>query len=232
MKPLKIVLTTMAMLLALTVHGEGKDIPARLKTEIVQLKYIELTKPLEEMINSIIDDDYSGNASYVYDKNNNSLVITATNISIEKIKRLINKIDVKGESVFVKIYLLAQSKKGDDSKNLPPFVREKLGKISVKKAKILATSTISTKTGKSVFVALKDPDYGTTFEISFFLSGKADGIGLNFFKIFKLTKEKNNIYNRWKIIESSYDVSEKDPLILGITGDNGIDYVFVITATK
>ena len=88
------------------------------------------------------------------------------------------------------------------------------------------------KTGKSVFITLKDPDYGTQFEISFILAEEGERIALYDFTVYKLQKEKGNIYNKWQIIKSSYSISPEDPLVIGISGDNKVEYIFAVTMSK
>ncbi len=217
---------------ATTLRAQNKGIPARLQTEVIKLKYITFSKPIEETIKTIVDTDYSGKAFFTFDKKNNALIVTATNVTIDRIKRFLNKFDVQGTPVNLKIYILTETTKNGDSNKLPKALTQKIKKIGVDRVKILSNAIISSKTGKSVFVSLKDPDYGTMFEISFLLSDEGEKIGLNSFKIFKLSKEKGNVYNKWQILESSYTISPEDPLIIGITGDNKVDYLFAVTMSK
>jgi len=221
-----------ALTTATSLRAQNEKIPARLQTEVIKLKYITFSKPIEETIKTIVDTDYSGKAFFTFDKKNNALIITATNITIDRIKRFLNKFDVKGVPVYLKIYILTETKNNGDNKKLPASLIQKMKKIRVNNVKIVSSAIIASKTGKSVFVSLKDPDYGTMFEISFLLSDEEEKIGLNSFKIFKLTKEKGNVYNKWQILESSYTISPEDPLIIGITGDNKVDYLFAITMSK
>ena len=230
----KILLSTLMLFLiaAINLKAQNGKIPARLQTEVIKLKYITFSKPIEETIKTIVDTDYSGKAFFTFDRKNNALIVTATNITIDKIKKFLNKFDVKGVPVYLKIYILTETKKGKDNSKLPAALMEKVKKIGVNNVKILSNAIIASKTGKSVFVSLKDPDYGTMFEISFLLSDEGEKIGLNSFKIYKLSKEKGNVYNKWQILESSYTISPKDPLIIGITGDNRVDYLFAVSISK
>ncbi|BBB32627.1 hypothetical protein TTHT_1090 [Thermotomaculum hydrothermale] len=224
--------------------SEDKEIPARLQTEVIKLRHISFTKPIEETIKTIIDTDYSGNAFFTFDKKNNAIIVTATNVTIDKIKRFINKFDVKGIPVNLKIYILTESKEKGDIKKLPKSLVNKLEKINIYGAEILANAFITSKTGKSVMVSLKDPDYGTQFQITFFLTEDGNKIGLYDFTVYKITKEKvqayykdkpipsQDVYKKWKIIQSSYSISPNDPLIIGISGDNNVDYIFAVTMIK
>ncbi len=164
-------------------------------------------------------------------KKNNAIIITATNITIDRIKKFINKFDIKGTPLVLKVYVLSELK-GKNGDSLSNPLMEKLKKLGITSVKTLSSAMITTKTGKSVFVSLKDPDSGVRFEINFFLTEEDGRIGLYDFNIYKLTKEKDNVYNRWKIIHSSYSITEKDPLVIGITGDNKVDYIFAITMTR
>ncbi len=207
---------------------QEKDIPARLQTEVIKFRNISFTKPIEETIKTIIDTDYSGKAFFTFDRKNNALIVTATNVTIDKIKKFINKFDIKGIPLSLRIYILTESKK-NEANNLPKPLTEKLKKLGIYSVKKLSNAFISTKTGKSVSVTLKDKDSGSMFEIVFFLTQEGDKIGLYDFSVSKLQKEKDNVYNRWTIIRSSYNISPNDPLVIGISGDNKVDYIFAVT---
>lgn len=212
--------------------AKDSEIPARLQTEVIKLKHISFTKPIEETIKTIIDTDYSGKAFFTYDRKNRAIIVTATNVTIDRIKKFVNKFDIKGTPLVLKVYVLSEKKGKNKENNLPEALTEKLKKLDVYSVETLSSAMISTKTGKSVFVSLKDPNYGTTFEITFFLTEEDGRIGLYDFNIYKLKKEKDNVYNRWKIIHSSYSITPQDPLVIGITGDNKVDYIFAITMNK
>ncbi|GEM_PF-2279724 len=212
--------------------SSDKDIPARLQTEVIKLRNISFTKPIEETIKTIIDTDYSGKAFFTFDSKNNAIIVTATNVTIDKIKRFLNKFDVKGTPVALKVYVLSEAKKKEGSKDLPKSLFVKLEKLGIYSVKHLATAFITSKTGKSVFVTLKDPEHGTQFEISFFLMEEGERIGLYDFVVYKILKEKGNVYNKWKIIKSSYSISPDDPLVIGISGENKVDYIFAVAMTK
>ena len=220
------------MLTSGSVFAENRDIPARLKTEVIKLRHISFTKPIDETIKTIIDADYSGKAFFTYDKKNNAIIVTATNVTIDKIKKFINKFDIKGTPLVLKVYVLSEEKGKNEGNNLPEALIKKLKKLDIHSVETLSSAMITTKTGKSVFVSLKDPNYGTTFEITFFLTEEDGRIGLYDFNIYKLTKEKDNVYNKWKIIHSSYSITPQDPLVIGITGDNKVDYIFAVTMNK
>ncbi len=226
-----ILMITLCFLALENTFAQNKSIPARLQTEVIKLRHISFTKPIEETIKTIIDTDYSGKAFFTYDKKNNAIIITATNITIDRIKKFINKFDIKGTPLVLKVYVLSELK-GKNGDKLSRPLMEKLKKLDITSVKTLSSAMITTKTGKSVFVSLKDPDSGVRFEINFFLTEEDGRIGLYDFNIYKLTKEKDNVYNRWKIIHSSYSITEKDPLVIGITGDNKVDYIFAITMTR
>ncbi len=208
---------------------QEKDIPARLQTEVIKFRNISFTKPIEETIKTIIDTDYSGKAFFTFDKKNNALIVTATNVTIDKIKKFINKFDVKGIPVSLKIYILTESKKKNNEINLPQPLKEKLKKLGIYSVEKLSTAFIASKTGKSIFITLKDKDSGSLFELKFFLTQEGDKVGLYDFKVYKLQREKGNVYNKWKIIQSSYSISPDDPLVIGISGDNKVDYIFAVT---
>ncbi len=227
-----ILLITTLVLAAGSVFAENSEIPARLQTEVIKLRHISFTKPIEETIKTIIDTDYSGKAFFTYDKKNKAIIVTATNVTIDRIKRFINKFDIKGTPLVLKVYVLSEKKGESKGNNLPEALMKKLKKLDIHSVETLSSAMITTKTGKSVFVSLKDPNYGTAFEITFFLTEEDGRIGLYDFNIYKLTKEKDNVYNKWKIIHSSYSITPQDPLVIGITGDNKVDYIFAVTMTK
>ncbi len=229
---LTIFFITTLVLTAGMVLAKDSEIPARLQTEVIKLKHISFTKPIEETIKTIIDTDYSGKAFFTYDRKNRAIIVTATNVTIDRIKKFVNKFDIKGTPLVLKVYVLSEKKGKNKENNLPEALTEKLKKLDVYSVETLSSAMISTKTGKSVFVSLKDPNYGTTFEITFFLTEEDGRIGLYDFNIYKLKKEKDNVYNRWKIIHSSYSITPQDPLVIGITGDNKVDYIFAITMNK
>lgn len=225
-------LITTFILAAGSVFAENNEIPARLQTEVIKLRHISFTKPIEETIKTIIDTDYSGKAFFTYDKKNRAIIVTATNVTIDRIKKFINKFDIKGTPLVLKVYVLTEKKGKNERNNLPKTLTEKLKKLDIYSVETLSSAMITTKTGKSVFVSLKDPNYGTAFEITFFLTEEDGRIGLYDFNIYKLTKKKDNVYNKWKIIHSSYSITPEDPLVIGITGDNKVDYIFAVTMTK
>ncbi len=207
---------------------EGK-IPARVKTEVIKLKYITVSNQIAEIIKSIVDDDYSGKATFVYDHKTNSILITATNVTIERVKRFLNKIDVKTQnSAILTVYLLKE--KNGKSDPIPPILMKKIKKLGINNVAVVSKAFVTVSNQSETSVIIKDKENGSMYKISLFANFKGISISLNPFTIWQLLPEKNNrdFLRKLLIVQSPYTITEEDPLVIGVTSDSEIDYLFGI----
>ncbi|NOZ12906.1 MAG: hypothetical protein GXO69_04565 [Acidobacteria bacterium] len=234
--------TVLTLLLLLPVVGmaqgntpkETADVPARLETKVIRLKGPVLARAYYDAVQRIVREDYSTAASVDYDNKSNVLVITATPITIQKVERLLNKVDVRPEALVFLTYILQAGTGGFDSQLNETVVKE-LKEIDIKGAKIIYKSRLQAITGKFLTASMI-PDNGPGYRLAFRPEGRRGNLLLNDFTVVKLvpTKEADGrtVYDKWTVLNTSFPVKEGKPVIVGISGRKGDSVVLAVMLLK
>ncbi|NOY22182.1 MAG: hypothetical protein GXO70_01560 [Acidobacteria bacterium] len=210
-----------------TTPKETADVPARLETKVIQLKGAKLSNAYYSAIRRIVQEDYSTAASMDYDDKSNVLVITATPITIEKIERLLNKVDVQPDTLTFLTYILQVDGGTRFDPELDSAVVKELREIDIKGAKIIYKSRLQTITGKSLSASMI-PDNGAGYRLGFRPDGRRSSLILSQFQVDKLVPTKDEsgktVYDKWNVLNTSFSVKEGKPVIIGISSkkDNGV----------
>ncbi len=213
---------------------ETVDVPARLETKVIRLKGPVLAKAYYDAVQRIVREDYSTAASVDYDSKNNVLVITATPITIQKVERLLNKVDVRPEALVFLTYILQVGTGGFDSQLNKTVVNE-LKEIDIKGAKIIYKSRLQAITG-NILSASMIPDDGPGYRLMFRPEGRRESLILNEFTVVKLvpTKEADGrtVYDKWTVLNTSFPVKEGKPVIIGISSKENDSVVLAVMLLK
>jgi len=229
------------MLLTVWVAGftqsvNNEKIDARVEVKIYQLKNTHLSNAYKLVINQLVQADYDNSKSnYAYDPQSNTLVVTATPITQRKIERFLNKIDIPAEFLSFKVYILQTTKNEGFQEGIDTEIINELKEIDVKGAKIITTAKIMTVPGKEASLT-KSPTNGNGYEILFTPTGTKDNLIVDL-TLNRLIKEKNNadnsiVYNRFKVLSSSFPISLGKPVIVGMTYEDNSSAILAIKLLK
>ncbi|MCK5879593.1 MAG: hypothetical protein KAH24_07430 [Holophagae bacterium] len=220
-----------------TTPKETADAPARLETKVIQLKGPELSSAYYNAIHRIIREDYSSAASMDYDNKSNVLVITATPITIEKVERLLNKVDVRPDTLTFLTYILQVDGANQFDPKLDGAVVKELREIDIKGAKIIYKSRLRSITGKSLSASMI-PDNGAGYRLEFRPEGRRGSLILSKFQVDKLVPAKDAsgkvVYDKWNVLNTSFPVKEGKPVIVGISSkkDDGVILAVMLLKKK
>lgn len=220
-----------------TTPKETADVPARLETKVIQLKGPRLASAYLNAIKRIVREDYSTAASIDYDQNSNVLVITATPITIEKVERLLNKVDVRPDSLTFLTYILQVDGTNQFDAGLDRAVVKELREIDIKGAKIIYKSRLKTITGKGLSASMI-PDNGAGYRLEFRPEGRRESLVLSHFSVDKLVPTKDSsgkaVYDKWNVLNTSFPVKEGKPVIVGISNkkDDGVILAVMLLKKK
>ena len=220
-----------------TIPKETADVPARLETKVIQLKGPVLSSAYQNAIQRIIQEDYSTAASVDYDQQSNVLVITATPITIEKVERLLNKVDVRPDTLTFLTYILKVDGENEFDPGLNKAVVKELREIDIKGAKIIYKSRLRSISGKSLSASMI-PDNGAGYRLQFRPEGRREGLVLSQFQVHKLVPAKDAsgkvVYDKWNVLNTSFPVKEGKPVIVGISTkkDDGVILAVMLLKKK
>ncbi len=214
---------------------ETADVPARLETKVIQLKGPVLSAAYYNAIQRIVREDYSTSASVDYDQQSNVLVVTATPITIQKVERLLNKVDVRPDSLTFLTYILKVDGKIPFDPELNSAVVKELREIDVKGAKILYKSRLQAITGKYLSTSMI-PDNGAGYRLGFRPDGRRENLVLNEFTVDKLVPARDTsgkvVYDKWNVLGTSFPVKEGKPVIIGISSKKDAGVVLAVMLLK
>ncbi|PJB81412.1 MAG: hypothetical protein CO090_03270 [Acidobacteria bacterium CG_4_9_14_3_um_filter_49_7] len=220
-----------------TTPKETADVPARLDTKVIKLKGPELSNAYYSAIRRIVREDYSTAASIDYDQMSNVLVITATPITIEKVERLLNKVDVRPDSLTFLTYILQVDGTKQFDAGLDKTVVKELKEIDINGAKIIYKSRLKTISGKSLSASMI-PDNSAGYRLGFRPDGRRGSLVLNHFQVEKLIPAKDAsgkiFYDKWSVLDTSFPVKEGKPVIVGISNkkDDGVVLAVMLLKKK
>lgn len=218
-----------------TTPKETADMPARLETKVIQLKGPRLADAYLSAIMRIIEEDYSTAASVDYDQQSNVLVIIATPITIVKVERLLNKVDVRPDTLTFLTYILNVDGTNQFDPKLNKAVVKELREIDIKGAEIIYKSRLKSITGKSLSASMI-PDNGAGYRLGFRPEGRREGLVLNQFKVDKLIPARDAsgkvVYDKWNVLNTSLPVKEGKPVIVGISSKKGDGVILAVMLLK
>lgn len=234
---MKNVIIVLFLMAGLTAFGQGAtaeqspDIPARLEVKVFQLKGGGLSQPYLNSIHMIVQEDYSPRANVQYDREKRVLVVSATPITLEKVERFLNKVDVPSERLSFMVLILKVNGSGFDDRLDRDVVKE-LKEIQLSGADILHRARLETVPGQDVSVSMA-PDGGDGYQIGFRPDGRRDNLQLSDFMVFRLVRSADAgnkpVYDQWKVLQTALAIDEKTPVVIGISGK---DKNSVILAVK
>ncbi len=235
--------TVLLMVLLVSVIGmaqgraakEDADVPARLETKVIQLKGQVLSQAYFRAIQRIVQEDYSTAASVEYDDKSNVLVITATPITIKKVERLVNKVDVRPDLLTFLTYILKVDGGSRFDSGLDSAVVKELREIDIRGAKIIYKSRLKTITGKKLSASMI-PDNGAGYRLAFRPEGRRENLVLSEFQVEKLVPVKDStgklVYDKWNVLNTSFPVKEGKPVIIGISSKKDNSVVLAVMLLK
>ncbi len=234
---MKNVIIALFLLAGLTVFAQGAseeqspDIPARLEVKVFQLQGGGLSQAYLNSIQMIVREDYSPRANAQYDREKRVLVVSATPVTLEKVERFLNKVDVPNERLSFMVLILKVTGNGFDDQLDPDVVKE-LKEIQVNGAEILHRARLETVPGQDVSVSMA-PDGGDGYQIGFRPDGRRDNLQLSDFVVFRLVRSADSgnkpVYDQWKVLQTALAIDEDTPVVIGISGK---DKNSVILAVK
>ncbi|RLE18276.1 MAG: hypothetical protein DRJ14_04225 [Acidobacteria bacterium] len=218
-----------------TIPKETVDAPARLETKVIQLKGPRLASAYLSAIMRIVKEDYSSAASVDYDSKSNVLVITATPITIGKVERLLNKVDVRPDTLTFLTYILKVDGTNQFDPDLNSAVVKELKEIDIKGAKIIYKSRLQAITGKFLTASMI-PDDGPGYRLEFRPEGRRESLVLNEFSVVKLVPAKDaagkTVYDKWTVLNTSFPVKEGKPVVVGISSKKEDSVVLAVMLLK
>jgi type II secretory pathway component GspD/PulD (secretin) len=221
---------------AQTINNNEEKVEARVEVKVYQLKNIHLPSAYQSVIQAMVQADYDKSKSnFVYDYKSNTLVVTATPITHKKVERFLNKIDVPADFLSFKVYLLKTTNTSGFQKGIDSNIVKELKDIDVKGAKIITKAKIMTVPGKEASLT-KSPTDGNGYEILFTPTGTENHliVDLTLNRLIKETSLKDNsiVFNRFKILSSSFPISKEKPVIVGMTYEDNSSAILAIKLLK
>ncbi len=219
-----------------SVENNNEKIDARVEVKVYQLKNTHLSHAYKAVINQLVSADYDNSKSnYAYDSQSNTLVVTATPITQRKIERFLNKIDIPAEFLSFKVYILQTTNKDGFQNGIDNDIVKELKEIDVKGAKIITKAKVMTVPGKEASLT-KSPTNGNGYEILFTPTGTKDSLIVDLIlnRLVKETNSKDNsiVYNRFKVLSSSFPISKTKPVIVGMTYEDNSSAILAIKLLK
>ncbi len=235
---MKRLLLISALIICLVPYGstvqaqEVEDAPARVEMRVFELQGSGLSSAYLQAIRNILREDYSQRADVQYDSKDRVLVVTATPLTLEKVERFLNKVDVPSQSLTFGVYVLDVKGKGMDS-GIDADIQEELKEIDIEGARILMKARLETIPGEHVDYSMTpDGSDGDGYMIGFRPDGRIDNLKLSDFMVFRLvrasSKEGKVVFDQWKVLETSFAMTAGKPVVVGISGKRSESVVLVV----
>ena len=239
MKKLLVVMcmvTLMAPLGQLAHAQEEGDVPARVEMKVFQLKGSGLSPAYLDAIRNILAEDYSGRADVQYDVKDRTVVVTATPLTLDKVERFLNKVDVPRESLAFAVYVLNVTGKGMDSR-IDADIQKELKEIDVEGAQVLMKARLETVPGQPVSYSMTpDGVNGDGYQIGFRPDGRRDNLQLSDFTVYRLVRASSTegkiVYDQWKVLQTAFAMEAGKPVVVGITGKRSESVILVVELLK
>lgn len=215
-----------------TVKAQDEEAPARVEMRVFELQGSGLSSAYLQAIRNILREDYSRRADVQYDSKDRVLVVTATPLTLEKVERFLNKVDVPSQSLTFGVYVLDVKGKGMDS-GIDADIQEELKEIDIEGARILMKARLETIPGEHVDYSMTpDSSDGDGYMIGFRPDGRMDNLKLSDFMVFRLvrasSKEGKVVFDQWKVLETSFAMKAGKPVVVGISGKRSESVVLVV----
>jgi len=182
MRQWKSVLAMVVMMMGAAAFAQDAEAPARMETKVIQLQGAGLSSAYLQAIQDIVRQDYSREANFQYDQRDRTLVITATPITIEKVERFLNKVDVPRERLVFVVWVLRTDGDRFDH-TLDAAIVKELKEIDIKGARVVNRARLETIAGRQVEFSIA-PDSGTGYNIAFRPDGRRESLLLSEFRDF------------------------------------------------